>query len=63
MSFLAERKRANKTQAEVAERLKVSTGAVSQWENKQSYPRAAMLLEIAAFYGCTVDDLLKEDSV
>ena len=61
MSFFAERKRANKTQEEVAEQLNVSKAAISQWENGQTNPRATTLPKLAAIYGCTVDDLLKED--
>ena len=62
MSFLAARERAGKTQTEVARHMEVTTGAISQWENGISAPKIERLKKLAAFYGCTVDELLKEDT-
>ena len=61
MSFLAEREKAKKTQLEVARHMNVTPGAVSQWETGYSAPKMERLIKLAEFYGCTVDDLLKED--
>ena len=61
MSFLSAREKAGLTQREVAEKLNIDQSAVSLWENGKNNPRTALLTAIAELYGCTVDDLLKED--
>lgn len=61
MSFAKCRKAAGLTQMEAGKRLGVSDAAVCQWEKGETLPTASRLLEIAKLYGCTVDDLLKED--
>ena len=61
MSFLAQRERAGLTQKETADALGVDQSAVSLWENGKNYPRAAQLVKLASLYGCTVDELLKEE--
>ena len=48
------------TQREVAKILGVKEAAVSKWENGLAKPRAERLPIIAKLYGCTVDELLKE---
>lgn len=50
------------TQSEVARILGVVPSAVSKWERGLAKPRADKLVEIAKLYGCTVDELLAEDS-
>ena len=50
------------TQREVAKILGVSEGAVSKWENGLTKPRASKLPAIATLYGCTIDDLLDDDT-
>jgi transcriptional regulator with XRE-family HTH domain len=50
------------TQSEVASHLGLSYSTVAMWETGASHPRAIMLPRIAALYGCTVDELLREDS-
>ena len=59
--FFDERKKAGKTQAEAAEAVGVTCSAVSQWESGITRPRMLTCFKLAAFYGCTVDDLLKEE--
>lgn len=61
MSFLACRKKAGLTQVEAANSLGVSDAAVCQWEKGETMPTGKRLPEIANLYGCTIDDLLKED--
>lgn len=61
MSFKTQRKKAGLTQMEVAKALDISDAAVCQWESGETMPTAKRLLEIAKLYGCTVDDLLKEE--
>lgn len=46
------------TQKAFAEALHVSDSAVSKWENGQNEPDAGMLLEIAGYYGISVEELL-----
>jgi len=48
-------------QIEVADALGLTQGAVSQWETGLSTPRTDLLPKIAKLYGCTVDELLRED--
>jgi transcriptional regulator with XRE-family HTH domain len=43
------------------EKLHVSDAAVYQWETGVTTPSAKRLPEIAKLYGCTVDELLRED--
>ena len=62
MSFFAAREKAGKTQAEAAQYMGVTAGAISQWENGIAAPKIERLKKLAAFYNCTVDELLKEDS-
>lgn len=57
-NFESMRKRAGLTQQESARKLGVSQGAVSQWENGNIKPRAAILIKLAELYDCTIDDLL-----
>ena len=49
-------------QYEVAKQLKISHTTVSMWESGASLPNAHLLKKIAALYGCTVDELLREEA-
>lgn len=55
---LAQRKRLGWTQEELAARVGVSKGAVSKWENGQSYPDLPLLPRLAALFRISVDQLL-----
>lgn len=59
--MLYARRRAGLLQRQVADALGVSLGAVAMWDTGQRTPRAGMLPKIAKLYGCTVDELLRED--
>lgn len=61
MSFKGERIKAGKKVTEVMELLHVSDGAVYQWETGKFFPTVDKLKKLAEFYGCTVDDILRED--
>lgn len=61
MSFRSARHKAGFSVQQVADALKISDVAVYYWETGQQAPRASRLPEIAALYGCTVDELLKPD--
>lgn len=49
------------TQEQLAARVGVSAGAVSQWETGQSHPNVKRLKVIAGVLGTTVDKLLEEE--
>lgn len=55
------RKGSDLTQEQLAERLGISSQAVSKWETNSSYPDISMLPVIANFYGVTTDELLGVD--
>lgn len=61
MGLATERKKAGLTQADVAERLGITDSAVAQWETGRTFPKTALLPKLAELYGCTIDELLKED--
>ncbi len=54
------RKKKGITQEELANELKVSSQAVSKWENNTSCPDISLLTQIADYFGVSVDDLLRE---
>lgn len=60
MSFKSARQKAEKSVAEVMKYMNVSDAAVYQWETGVSKPRTDKLMRLAEFYGCTVEELLKE---
>ncbi|MBQ2733964.1 MAG: helix-turn-helix transcriptional regulator [Clostridia bacterium] len=53
------RKKAELTQAALAEKLDVSDRAVSKWENAGGYPDITLLPQIADIFGVTIDYLLR----
>lgn len=61
MSFRNARIKAGKSVAEVMEHMGVTDAAVYQWETGLTMPRTDKLVRLAAFYGCTTDDLLGEE--
>lgn len=61
MSFYNARKAANLTQAQAAKLIGVTDATISQWENGETRPKTSRLAKVAEIYGCTIDELLKED--
>lgn len=57
-SIRARRTEASLTQAELAERLHVSSQSVSNWERGESLPDIATLPDLACILNCSVDILL-----
>lgn len=55
------RKKYDLTQEEVANKLRVSSQAVSKWENDISMPDVSLLIEIAELFNITVDELLGKE--
>lgn len=48
-------------QVDLAKKLEVDQGTVSNWERGVTKPYRKYLKKMARIFGCTVDDLLKED--
>lgn len=61
MGLVTERKKAGFTQMRVAKELGITDSAVNQWEKGKTFPKTKLLQKLARLYGCTVDDLLKEE--
>ena len=57
------RKENNYTQEQLAERMGVSRQSVSKWESNIAYPETEKLIQLSEIFGCTLDYLLKEDSL
>lgn len=55
------RKRDNITQEQLAEALEVSRQSVSKWESDASYPEMDKLLQLADFFHCSLDDMIRQD--
>lgn len=56
------RNQSHLSQAELAERLKVSRQTISKWEIGSSYPEIDKLVAISNFFHVTTDFLLKDDA-
>ena len=55
------RKRRGLSQEEFAEKIHISRQAVSKWERGEALPDIENLIEIAEFYGVTIDELINKD--
>lgn len=62
MTLRQMRERVNLRQEDVARLMNVDQGAVSKWENGVTRPLRKYRKELARLYGCTVDELLAEES-
>lgn len=56
------REKNNLTQKELSLKIGVEQNTVSQWESGERLPRADKLPQLAKILGCTVDDLLNDES-
>lgn len=56
------REAAGLTQAQLAERIGVTLGAVSQWELGLCNPKSEHLPKLAAALGCTIGNLYGEEA-
>lgn len=63
MGFRQARLRAGKSVSDVMEAIHVSDAAVYSWETGAYQPRSGKLIQLARFYGCSVEDLLANDSI
>jgi len=62
MSFKECRERAGLKQSEVSKYLNLTQSAVSLWEIGENFPKVDLLPRIARLYGCTIEDLLKNET-
>ena len=49
------------SQHQLADKLKVTQGAISQWENNLTIPGADQIVALANIFDITVDELLERD--
>ena len=49
------------TQEDLAVYLSVDRSTIAKWETGMSAPRAGTLKKLAAYFGCTIDELLTND--
>ena len=54
------RKKRGLSQEEFAEKIHISRQAVSKWERGEAFPDIENLIEIAEFYGVTIDELVNK---
>ena len=52
------RKEQNLTQMQLASRLKVTTGTVYNWERGRAEPKARQIVQLAAIFGVTADEVI-----
>jgi len=57
------RKKADLTQAQLAEKLGITDRAVSKWETGRAMPDSSVMLELCGILGITVNDLLSGEVV
>lgn len=63
MGFRQARLKAGRSVGEVMEELNVSDAAVYCWETGAYRPRTNKLIQLARFYGCSIEELLTDNSV
>ena len=49
------------TQKELADKLNVDRSTVAKWELGMSFPKRKVLIELSELFGCTTDELMKEE--
>ena len=50
------------TQEDLAVYLSVDRSTIAKWETGMSAPRAGTLKKLAAYFGCTIDELLTDET-
>ena len=48
------------SQSDLAVKVGVTQGAVSQWESGETYPSVDKLLSLSKIFNCTIDDLFED---
>lgn len=57
ITLKAARVNAGLTQSEVAEKLKISTGTLKNWERGKTFPKQPQIEALCELYGVTYDNL------
>lgn len=57
------RKKSEYSQQQLANKMHLTQGAISQWENNITVPAADQLLSLAEVFGISVDELLGREAV
>ena len=57
------RKKSGYSQQQLANKMHLTQGAISQWENNITVPAADQLLSLAEVFGISVDELLGREAV
>ena len=57
-----ERVKRKVTQEDLALYLSVDRSTVAKWETGTSVPRPATLKKLATYFGCTIDELLTDET-
>jgi len=55
------REKAHLSQYELAKKLNVTQGAISQWEKGETLPKADKIPKIAEILNCSTDDLFADE--
>lgn len=55
------RKKRGYSQQQMAQKLHLTQGAISQWENGLTVPAADQLLSLAEVFGVSVDEILRDE--
>lgn len=63
MNIEKKRKECSLTQKELATKLEVTQGAISQWEQGVVEPSLKYIVMMAKIFGCTVDELINAETV
>ncbi len=50
------------SQVQLSNILAVDRSTVAKWETGMSVPRAGTLKKLAAYFGCTIDELLTDET-
>ena len=50
------------SQVQLSNILAVVRSTIAKWETGMSVPRAGTLKKLAAYFGCTIDELLTDDT-
>lgn len=62
-NIVAERKKANMTQEELAQRLNVTNKAIWSWEHNRTEPKAEIVQKMLQVFGCSIEDLTKQINI
>jgi transcriptional regulator with XRE-family HTH domain len=57
------RKKLGYSQQQLAKKMHLTQGAISQWENNITVPAADQLVSLSEVFGITVDELLKQEQI